>query len=72
LLNQNAPQIPSEKESTAVNKTPNVKALTVKAPADVREKLEEWAAQNCSSMTTEFVRAVRERARREQREMVAG
>ena len=51
-----------------MNRTPNVRALTIKAPDDVRQKLEEWAAQNCSSMTTELVRSVRERAQREQRE----
>jgi hypothetical protein len=49
-----------------VNKTPNVKALTVKIPEDVRRQLERWASEHCSSLTTECIRAVRERAQREQ------
>jgi predicted transcriptional regulator len=49
-----------------LNKTPDTKAVTIKAPPDVRGQLERWASENCSSMTAEFVRAVRERAQREQ------
>jgi predicted transcriptional regulator len=49
-----------------LNKTPDTKAVTIKAPPDVRGQLEQWASENCSSMTAEFVRAVRERAQREQ------
>jgi len=49
-----------------VNKTPDTKAVTVKAPADMRGQLEKWASDNCTSLTAEFVRAVRERAQREQ------
>jgi hypothetical protein len=52
-----------------VNKTPDVKVVAIKAPADVRRQLEQWASDNCSSMTAEVVRAVRERARREKAEL---
>ncbi|WP_164937272.1 hypothetical protein [Bradyrhizobium vignae] len=47
--------------------------LTVKIAADVKRKLQEWAARNLSSMTTELNRSIRERAEREQqREKAAG
>ena len=54
-----------------MNKTPDTKAVTIKAPLDVRGQLEQWASDNCSSMTAEFVRAVRERAQREKAEAAA-
>ena len=49
-----------------MNKTPDTKAVTIKALPDVRGQLEKWASDNCTSLTAEFVRAVRERAQREQ------
>lgn len=44
---------------------------TFNIPHDVRRLLKEWSDFNRTSMTAEFVRAVRERAQREQREAVA-
>jgi hypothetical protein len=44
--------------------------MSMKIPADVREKLQEWARHNVSSMTAEMIRSVRDRAAREQRDKV--
>jgi predicted transcriptional regulator len=55
-----------------VNQAQGVSLMTVKVPSDVRRKLEEWAKFNVSSMNAELIRAVRERAEREQREKAAG
>ncbi|UPT97251.1 Arc family DNA-binding protein [Bradyrhizobium barranii subsp. apii] len=46
-------------------------ALHLRVPADVREQLQAWAERNVSSMTCELVRAVRERAAREQQKEAA-
>jgi predicted transcriptional regulator len=54
-----------------MNNSNNLTAMTVKTPADVRQKLQEWATANLTSMTAELVRSVRERAQAE-REKVAG
>ena len=45
---------------------------TLKIATDVREKLQEWAQYNLSSMTAELNRSVRERAEREKREKAVG
>jgi hypothetical protein len=37
-------------------------------PVDARRRLEQWAADNVSSLNAEIVRSVRERAQREQAE----
>jgi len=54
-----------------VNKAQGVSIVNMKFPADVREKLLEWAADNVSSMNAETVRCIRERIAREQREKAA-
>ena len=54
-----------------MNQANDVTVMTVKAPKDVRQKLRKWAAENVTSMQAEFVRSVRERAEREQREKAA-
>jgi hypothetical protein len=46
--------------------TQAVMPMTMKMPLDARRKLEEWASYNMSNMTAEAVRAIRERAEREQ------
>jgi hypothetical protein len=51
-----------------VNKAQSVSIVNMKFPADVREKLLEWAADNVSSMNAETVRSIRERIAREKRE----
>ena len=51
-----------------MNQSQDTSMLTVKVAADVRKRLQEWAADNLSSMTTEFNWSVRERAAREQAE----
>jgi hypothetical protein len=51
-----------------VNQAQDVMLMTMKAPRDVRERLEHWASENLTSMNAELVRSVRERAEREQRE----
>jgi hypothetical protein len=51
-----------------LNKARNVSVINVKVPPDVRKKLEEWAADNLTSMTAEFIRSARERATREAQE----
>lgn len=51
-----------------VNQAQDTSMLTVKVASDVKQKLQEWAARNLSSMTTELNRSVRERAEREQAE----
>jgi hypothetical protein len=43
----------------------NVVNMTMKMTPDVHEKLRRWAFENCTSMTAEFIRSVRERAERE-------
>src|SRR6266852_4109710 len=53
---------------SGVNKAQGVSIVNMKFPADVREKLLEWAADNVSSMNAETVRSIRERIAREQRE----
>jgi hypothetical protein len=55
-----------------VNQAQDVTLMSVKVPSDVRRALEKWAAFNVSSMTAEFIRSVRERMGREQRENAAG
>lgn len=42
---------------------------TLSIPPDVRRQLEQWAKTNVSSLSAEVVRAVRERAQREQHEL---
>jgi hypothetical protein len=54
-----------------VNKAQDMTVTTFKVPADVREKLLAWAANNVSNMNAEIIRSVRERAERE-RERAAG
>lgn len=51
-----------------MNQAQDTSMLTIKVASDVRQKLQEWAARNLSSMTTELNRSVRERAEREQAE----
>ena len=51
-----------------MNKAQSVSIVNMKFPADVREKLLEWAADNVSSMNAETVRSIRERIAREKRE----
>jgi Arc-like DNA binding domain len=48
-----------------VNQAQDVMMMTVKVPSDVRKKLEEWAADNVSSMNAELVRCARDRIARE-------
>jgi predicted transcriptional regulator len=52
-----------------MNKAQDFLVMTVKAPPDVRTKLQQWASSNLTSMTAEFVRSVRERAERERRQL---
>jgi len=47
-----------------MNKAERVK-LHMNVPPDVTDRLATWAMENASNMTTELVRAVRERARAE-------
>lgn len=49
-----------------MNRTRDTVMTTLKIATDVREKLQEWARYNLSSMTAELNRSVRERAEREQ------
>lgn len=51
-----------------VNQAQDTLMLTVKVASDVKQKLQEWAARNLSSMTAELNRSIRERAEREQRQ----
>ncbi|WP_375791085.1 hypothetical protein ACE102_03085 [Bradyrhizobium sp. vgs-9] len=53
-----------------MNQSNEMATLSLKIPDDVRALLKAWAAHNVSSMTCELVRAVRERAEREQTEKV--
>jgi hypothetical protein len=48
-----------------VNNSHDTTVMTMKAPIDVRQKLEQWATDNLTSMTAEVIRSVRERAERE-------
>ena len=48
-----------------MNRTRDTVMTTLKIATDVREKLQEWARYNLSSMTAELNRSVRERAERE-------
>ena len=50
-----------------MNHAQGVSIMTVKMPSDVRKQLQECASFNVSSMNAELIRAVRERAEREQR-----
>ena len=54
-----------------MNRTRDTVMTTLKIATDVREKLQEWAQYNLSSMTAELNRSVRERAAREKREKAA-
>ncbi|MFH0295653.1 hypothetical protein AAFX91_00215 [Bradyrhizobium sp. 31Argb] len=47
-------------------------ALNLNVPADVREQLQAWAKYNCTSMTAELVRSVRDRAAAEKKGRSAG
>ena len=49
-----------------MNNAHDIKVMTVKVPSDVRKQLEQWAANNISSMNAELIRCARERAEREQ------
>jgi hypothetical protein len=55
-----------------MNKAQGVRLLSIKLPADVRDKLAAWAADNISSLNAEIVRSVRDRAEREERERITG
>jgi hypothetical protein len=46
----------------------HVPKLSTQVPSDVRECLQRWSAHNHSTMTCELIRAVRERAEREQQQ----
>ncbi|MDI3562463.1 hypothetical protein [Bradyrhizobium sp. Arg816] len=54
-----------------MNQSNEMATLSLKIPDDVRTLLKAWAAHNVSSMTCELVRAVRERAEREQQKEAA-
>ncbi|OAF12824.1 hypothetical protein AXW67_19645 [Bradyrhizobium neotropicale] len=43
----------------------SMKPLNLRAPQDVRDHLQSWAERNCTSMTAELIRSIRERAERE-------
>ncbi|WP_156437915.1 hypothetical protein [Bradyrhizobium valentinum] len=49
-----------------MNKARDVKILTAKVPADVHQKLGEWAQRNITSLNAELIRSARERAERGQ------
>lgn len=48
-----------------MHKAPGSRRITVTVTANVIRQLEQWAAQNLSSLSAETVRAVRERAAQE-------
>jgi hypothetical protein len=51
-----------------MHKARGARRITVTVTEDVMRSLEQWAAQNLSSLSAETVRAVRERAAQEVRE----
>jgi len=52
-------------------KKPSTMVTTITVPLDVRAILDSWSAKNMTSMSSEIVRSVLERARRERQEAEA-
>lgn len=48
-----------------MHKAPDAQKLTVVMLPDARRQLEIWASENCTSLSAELIRSVRERSARE-------